>query len=75
MDSNTVKDILYNIFNFFCRNDITLNDIITYSNQFNLDNILLPTNLNSIYEEWDYNQKDSKAMKLISKKICSSCLC
>ncbi len=71
MNSTTAKTILYDIFNFLCRNDIILNDIITYGNQFKLDNILLPTDLETIYEEWDYNQRDHEAMKLIPEKYAN----
>jgi len=68
MNSTTAKNVLYDIFNFFCGNNITLNDIITYGSQFDHNNILLPTNFETIYEEWDYNQRDNEAMKLIPEK-------
>ncbi|UZO21492.1 uncharacterized protein OCT59_013885 [Rhizophagus irregularis] len=68
MNSTTAKNVLYDIFDFFCGNNITLNDIITYGNQFDLNNILLPTNFRTIYEEWDYNRRDDEAMKLIPEK-------
>ncbi|PKK60228.1 hypothetical protein RhiirC2_793638 [Rhizophagus irregularis] len=68
MNSTTAKNVLYDIFDFFCGNNITLNDIITYGNQIDLNNILLPTNFRTIYEEWDYNRRDDEAMKLISEK-------
>ena len=66
MNSNITENTLYDIFNFLCKNDIILNDIITYSRQFELNNVILLTDFNSIYEEWDYIQRDNEAMKLIS---------
>ena len=68
MDSDTATNTLYNLYNFLCNNDITINDIITCGIQFNLDNILLPINFDPIYEEWDYDQRDCEAMKLIPEK-------
>ena len=32
MNSIIAENILYDIFNFFCKNNIILNDIITYGN-------------------------------------------
>lgn len=68
MNSIKAENTLYGIFNFLCKNDIVLNDIITYGNQFNLNNVILSTNFNPIYEEWDYIQRDDEAMKLIPEK-------
>ena len=68
MNSIIATNTLYEIYNFLCKNNITLNNIITYGSQFDLSNILLQTNLDPIYEEWDHNQKDDEAMKLIPKK-------
>lgn len=68
MNSDTATNTLYNLYNFFCNNDITINDIITCGTQFNPDQILLPINFDPIYEEWDYDQRDCEAMKLIPEK-------
>jgi len=68
MNSITATNTLYNLYDFFCNNNITVNDIIIRGIQFDLNNILLSTSFDSIYEEWDYNQKDCEAMKLIPKK-------
>ncbi|PKK74651.1 hypothetical protein RhiirC2_774549 [Rhizophagus irregularis] len=62
------ENTLYDIFNFLCKNDITLKNIITYDTQFNLNNVILLTNFSHIYEEWDYVHRDNnEAMKLISE--------
>jgi hypothetical protein len=68
MNSTIATNTLYNLYNFLCNNNITVNDIITHGIQFDLKNILLPTNFDPIYEEWDYDQRDSEAMKLIPEK-------
>ncbi|GBB93924.1 hypothetical protein RclHR1_22560001 [Rhizophagus clarus] len=68
MNSIMAENTLYDIFSFLCKNDITLNNIITYGTQFNLNNVIFSTNSSHIYEEWDYIQRDNEAMKLIPKK-------
>ncbi|CAB4474949.1 unnamed protein product [Rhizophagus irregularis] len=65
------ENTLYDIFNFLCKNDITLKNIITYGTQFNLNNVILSTNFSHIYEEWDYVQRDNEAMKLIPEKYAN----
>ncbi|UZO19300.1 uncharacterized protein OCT59_010597 [Rhizophagus irregularis] len=71
MNSIMAENTLYDIFNFLCKNDITLKNIITYGTQFNLNNVILSTNFSHIYEEWDYVQRDNKAMKLIPEKYAN----
>src|ERR1051325_118478 len=68
MNSIIATNTLHDLYNFLCNNDITINDIITFGIQFDPDSILLPADLNPIYEEWDYEQRDSEAMKLIPNK-------
>jgi hypothetical protein len=67
MNSITATNTLYKLYNFLS-NNITINDIITYGIQFDPNNILSPNDFNPIYEEWDYEQRDNEAMKLIPNK-------
>ena len=67
MNSTIATDTLFSIFHFLEGHTITLNDIINYGTQFDSASIL-PNNLGFINEEWDDEEQDHEAIKLLPKK-------
>ena len=74
MNSTIATDTLVSIFHFFEGHTITLNDIINYGTQFDSASIL-PNNLGFINEEWDDEEQDHEAMKLLPKKKYENHVC
>src|SRR5215469_7588417 len=66
MNSITATNTLYSIFDFLNKDNIMLSEIINYGVQFN--NISILPNIDFINEEWNEDDQDYEAMKLLPER-------